>query len=126
FLDASSARASLFSISASSKGENSFSFSPVVGLIEAIAMFLSKRGRANEQRWNALSSTRWHINAACRLILISAFGGRHRLEAKPIHLQAKPFWNQHVIEKLEEPLHKQREHSCGDRALQDRHVIVQV
>ena len=38
FLDAFSARFRRFSISASSNGENSFSFSPVAGLIEAIGI----------------------------------------------------------------------------------------
>jgi hypothetical protein len=69
------------------------------------------------QRWNALSSTRCVVNAAVRPIIDYAFGGGHRLEDKPIHLQAKPFWNQDAIEQIEEPLHEQREHSCGDRAL---------
>src|ERR1051325_10900891 len=44
FLNAFSARVKRFSISASSKDENSFSFSPVAGLMEAIAMQFNKRG----------------------------------------------------------------------------------
>src|SRR4029077_12066897 len=41
-LNAFSARLNRFSISASSKGENSFSFSPVAGLMEASAIQLNK------------------------------------------------------------------------------------
>jgi hypothetical protein len=64
-----------------------------------MGMGLTKRDDGFEQRWNALSSTRCVMNAAVR------------------HLQAKPLWNQDAIEQIEEPLHKQREHSCGDGAL---------
>jgi hypothetical protein len=35
-------------------------------LIEAIAIFLTKRADENEQRWNALSSTRWQNGVAAR------------------------------------------------------------
>src|SRR4030095_162521 len=73
-LDASSARFRRFSISASSKEETSFTFSPVAGLIEAIGICLTKRASENEQRWNALSSTRWQVSAALPPN-IRAFGG---------------------------------------------------
>jgi hypothetical protein len=58
FLNASWACFRRFSISPSSNGENSFSFSPVAGLIEAIAIYLTKRADGNEQSWNVLSLTR--------------------------------------------------------------------
>src|SRR5437667_12198919 len=88
FLNAFSARLNRFSISASSKGEKSFSFSPVAGLIDAIGIFLTKLGYENEQRWNALSSRRWVMAAALPPdLLICALDDRLTSSSeKPIHL----------------------------------------
>ena len=58
--------------------------------------------------------------------LICDFGERHRLEDKPIHLQAQPFWNQNTIKQIEKPLDQQREEGCWNRAFKDGYVIVQV
>ena len=64
FLNAFSAAVNRLSISVSSNGENSFSFSPIAGLIDAIAIELTKRACSIEQRWKALSSPRWQVDAA--------------------------------------------------------------
>src|SRR5581483_140322 len=54
--EASSARFRCVSISASSKAGNSFSFSPVAGLIEPIGICLTKRVGEDEQRGTAIHS----------------------------------------------------------------------
>ena len=41
-------------------------------------------------------------------------------------LQTQPFWNQDAIKQIENRLHDQREQRRGNRAFQNRDVIVQV
>jgi hypothetical protein len=75
--------------------------------MDAIGIQLLNGSCGNEQRWNALSSTRWQMNAALLPNFLScAFGGGHRLEDKPIHLQTQSSWNQNSIQQIEEPLHE--------------------
>src|SRR4029453_18294109 len=108
FLDAFSARFSRFSISASLNGANSFTFSPVAGFIEAIAISVPYIAFAINGGANSVSpasrSSALHI--VCRLY-------------------AQSFGNQNAIEHIEKPLHKQRQQGCRNSSLQDRYVIVQ-
>src|SRR6266511_523087 len=41
-------------------------------------------------------------------------------------LQPQSFWNENAIEQIKTPLHEQRQHSSGNRTLENGHVIVQV
>src|SRR5215469_4950295 len=93
FSNALSARPSRFSISASSNAENSFSFSPVAGLIEAISIY------------------------DCSASVPACDPPSHASENAPATLNSQPLWNQNAIEHIEKPLHNQREHSCRNRAL---------
>src|SRR5213078_1056128 len=109
FLDAFSAPFSRFSISASSNGANCFTFSPVAGLIEAIAISISyiafpTNGGANSVSPASRSSA---LHIVCEL-------------------DSQSFGNQNAIEHIEKPLHKQCQQCGGNSSLQDRCVIVQI
>src|SRR5438105_916102 len=102
FLNAFSARLSRFSTSASSKGVNSFSFSPVAGLIDAIAIH------------------------KCSASFPACDQTSHASEDARATLDPQAFWNQNVIEQIEKPLHQQRQKSRRDGAFQNCYVIIQV
>src|SRR5262249_38432071 len=112
-LNALSARLNRFSISASSKGENSFSFSPVAGLIEAIAIIVP---------YIAVEATKIGKEGS------PSRGSATHPAVAPYHtaLDSQSFWNENAIEQIKTPLHEEREHSSGNRTLENRHVIAQV
>ena len=53
--------------------------------------------------------------------VVDAPGGR----ALPFHLDSQSFRNENAIEQIEAPLHEKREHSSGNRTLENGHMIVQ-
>src|SRR5438067_11925911 len=108
-LNACSARLNRFSISASLKGENSFSFSPLAGLMEANGIALSYIAIAINGGTNS-----------CELAVAELRPPRHP------RLQPQSFRHQNVIEHITRPLHEQREHSSDNRYSQHRRLVVQV